>query len=56
MDSAPRVRPDPDELLHRLQERERLERRAQLKIFFGAVITLVLFVYLLYALMRPERF
>jgi two-component system sensor histidine kinase KdpD len=37
MDSAPRVRPDPDELLHRLQERERLERRAQLKIFFGAV-------------------
>ncbi len=37
MDTAPRERPDPDALLRRLQERERLERRAQLKIFFGAV-------------------
>ena len=37
MDTAPRERPDPDALLSRLQERERLERRAQFKIFFGAV-------------------
>jgi two-component system sensor histidine kinase KdpD len=37
MEAGPRERPDPDALLRRLQERERLERRAQLKIFFGAV-------------------
>ena len=37
METAPRERPDPDALLRRLQERERLERRSQLKIFFGAV-------------------
>jgi two-component system sensor histidine kinase KdpD len=37
MDTAPRERPDPDALLRRLQEREQLARRAQLKIFFGAV-------------------
>ena len=37
MTAGPRERPDPDALLRRLQEREQLERRAQLKIFFGAV-------------------
>ncbi len=36
MTDAPRDRPDPDALLQRLDERERLERRARFKIFFGA--------------------
>src|SRR6476620_1673253 len=29
-------RPDPDHLLRRLKERDHLEKRAKLKIFFGA--------------------
>jgi two-component system sensor histidine kinase KdpD len=36
MSPEPVERPDPDHLLRRIQEKDRLEKRAKLKIFFGA--------------------
>src|SRR5262249_179370 len=36
MSPEPVERPDPDHLLRRLQEKDQLEKRAKLKLFFGA--------------------